>query len=178
MEILYRKASVADAQDVHDIYQYYVDHTAVTFRTVNLNVVEYAEKIGHTAYPFLIAEAEGRAVGFAYAERLRPHDAYLWDVELTIYLHPDAPKRTGMGSRLYENLLKILAEQGFRNAYGVITGSNQSSIEFHERFGFVKVACFPKMGYKHGAWHDVVWMNKTLGDFEGKPEIPEPFRKA
>ncbi len=171
-----RAAVPSDGKAVHDIYQHYVDHSVFTFTTTNPAVEEYERKIAASPYPFLVAEEKGAVAGFAHADRIRPHDAYLWDVELTVYLHPDAPRRGGLGALLYEELLSLLTAQGFLNAYGVITESNEASIRFHQRFGFAKVAFFPNMGYKHGAWHGVVWMHKALGSFQGPPEAPLPFR--
>lgn len=170
-----RFAALADAQALHDIYQYYVDHTTVTFTTDNPPVAYYAEKTASPLYPCLVAEEGGAVLGFAYADRLRSQDAYLWDVELTVYLRPGLPRRGGIGKALYEALLPMLAAQGFRNAYGVITADNAASIAFHQRFGFEEAARFDNMGYKHGAWHGVVWMRKALGTFEGVPEPPAPF---
>ncbi len=177
-----RPAVPEDAQAIHDIYQYYVDHTVATFSTQTASVASYAEHIAHTPYPYLVAvEISGengkeQVVGFAYADRLRPHNAYQWDVELTVYLHPDAPKRSGVGKTLYDQLLPLLASQGFLNAYGIITAANTGSLAFHQRAGFVEVARFPRMGYKHGAWHDVVWMHKALGGFPSQPQPPLPLR--
>ena len=177
MSIQYRAALPRDAAEIHDIYQYYVDHTVATFATVNPDEDEYRHKIESSLYPYWVAIADERVIGFAYAQQLRPKDAYLWDVELTIYLHTDAPKGSGIGSQLYTILLEELTALGFYNAYGVITGSNQGSIRFHQRFGFAELARFPKMGYKHGAWHDVVWMSKTLAPLSETPELPKPFQK-
>lgn len=171
----YRYATVEDAQAVHDIYGYYVEHTAVTFTTQNPDVDSYAEKISKSRYAFWIAEENGEVIGFAYADRIRPHDAYLWDVELTVYLRHGAAAHSGVGSGLYERLLADITQQGFRNAYGVITQSNEASLAFHRKFGFSEVARFENMGYKHGKWHGVIWMHKALGSFDGVPALPTPF---
>ena len=178
MEILYRKAVIWDAEEIREIYQHYVDHTSATFATGKVSREEYEEKIQAASYPFWVAEKNGKILGFAYAAQLRSKEAYIWDVELTIYLHSLAPVRCGIGHDLYERLLAEIEKLGFRNAYGVITEGNLGSLAFHERFGFQEVACFPKMGYKHGAWHDVVWMHKSFGSFEGIPELPIPFQKS
>ena len=177
MEIFYRKAVLKDAEEIREIYQYYIDYTTATFATGKISKREYEDKIKEDHYPFWVAEKEGRIIGFAYAARLRPKEAYIWDVELTIYLHPEAPARKGIGNTLYGHLLEEVENMGFRNAYGVITGSNLNSLAFHEKFGFAEVARFPKMGYKHGTWHDVIWMHKAFGRFEEVPEPPKPFQK-
>ena len=106
---------------------------------------------------------------------MRPHDAYQWDVELTIYLHPHAPRRQGAGRALYAALLGLLARQGFRNAYAVITVPNEASVGLHAAFGFRQIALFERTGYKHGAWRDVMWMLLELGDFPANPQPPLPF---
>ena len=176
MGMIYRRAVLADAEPIREIYQYFIDHSTATFATGQVSCEEYEEKIQNFSYPFWVAEKENQIVGFAYAARLRPKEAYVWDVELTIYLHHEAAKRNGIGCGLYERLLEEVEAFGYRNAYGVITGDNRGSIAFHERFGFSAVACFPKMGYKNGKWHDVVWMHKAFGNFNEIPELPGPVR--
>lgn len=176
MNISFRPASPQDAQAVHDIYQYYVNNTVYTFNTLTPSVETYAAKINHTNYPFLVAMHGVDLIGFAYAEAIRPHDAYQWDVELTIYLHPQAPQKCGIGSGLYKMLLALLSDHGFINAYAVITAGNTGSIRFHESFGFTQTAFFHNMGYKHGSWHDVLWLHKVLGPYTNKPSPPTPFQ--
>ena len=177
MEIIYRHAVPQDAEEIQAIYRYYVENTVVTFRTVNLSVEHYLEQIVHSPYPFWVAVGDGRVLGFAYAGRMRPQEAYLWDVELSIFLHVDAPGRQGIGRALYQKLLDELAELGFNNAHAVITGSNEQSIRFHDGMGFAELVRFPKTGFKHGAWHDMVWMHKLLRPLDDAPELPVPFRK-
>ncbi len=75
-------------------------------------------------YPYLIYEDAGNILGYAYAHRHLERAAYQWNVELTVYLHPDAVSR-GIGRRLYEELLRILTEQGICNAYSLITRPNE-----------------------------------------------------
>ncbi len=176
-EIVLRVATEADAAFVHDVYGYYVENTDVTFSTVNPDVESYREKIRHTleTYPFYICEVDGRPCGFAYGAQIRPHEAYRWDVEGTVYLSPDAPKRTGLGKTLYAGLLDTLRKQGFKTVYGVVTDVNEASLALHRSLGFTQAGLFRNMGYKNGRWHGVVWMQKDIGGFEGKPAEPVPF---
>ena len=68
-----------------------------------------------------------------------------------------------------EACLQLLTAQGYLNACSCITLPNAASEALHRRFGFVRWGVFPRTGYKLGAWHDVLWMGKALGDFAGAP---------
>lgn len=177
MKITIRAATKADAQFVHDVYGYYAEHTTVTFTTVNPSVEAYAEKIAHTLerYPFYILEADGAACGFAYAGQIRPHEAYRWTAEGTVYLSPEAPKRLGLGRVLYQRLLDTLQKQGVQTVFGVITATNEPSLRMHLSMGFEEVGRFRRMGNKNGQWLDVVWMQKTLNVLKDDAASPVPF---
>ena len=178
MDVTIRIATEADAAFVHDVYGYYVYHSNATFSTENPDVDSYRAKIAHTleVYPFYICEVDGVPKGFAYGAQLRPHEAYQWDVEATIYLAPDAPKRKGLATQLYQRLLDTLTQQGFKSVYGVITDVNEASLALHRAMGFTQAGHFSNMGYKNGQWLGVIWMQKTIGSFNDTPRQPIPFR--
>lgn len=179
MERNIRIAGEADAQFVHDVYGHYVYHSEATFSTENPDVESYRNKILHTleTHPFYILEVDGKPCGFAYGGQIRPHEAYRWDVEATIYLAPDAPRRMGLGSYLYAKLLDMLKRQGYKNVYGVITDCNEPSLALHRAMGFAQAGHFQHMGYKNGHWLGVIWMQYDFGGFEGAPQEPVPFVK-
>ena len=172
-----RIATKEDARFVHDVYGHYAEHTNVTFTTVNPPLEAYETKIETTLerYPFIMLEVDGTPCGFAYASQIRPHEAYQWTAEGTIYLSPDAPKRRGLGRLLYQKLLDILQEQGIQTVFGVITATNEPSIRMHLAMGFSEVGRFKRMGNKNGEWLDVVWMQKTLSVLRDNPAPPMPF---
>ena len=177
MNLSIRVATEADARFVHDVYGHFVDHSNATFSTENPSVDAYREKIRHTLerYPFYICEAEGVPCGFAYGAQIRPHEAYQWDVEGTIYLALDAPKRVGIGTRLYQALIDTLQAQGYKTVYGVITDLNEPSLALHRAMGFHEAGHFRNMGYKNGQWLGVVWMQRDIGSFDDNPQPPIPF---
>ncbi len=175
MEIRIRLATEDDAQAVHDIYGAYVPLDYVTFTIDNPSVESYREKIVHTLekYPFLIAEDEsGKVLGYTYGSPLRPHDAYQWNVEWTIVLSPDAPRRQGIASALYEEFAKLLAKQGYMYVYGVLVDNNAASIALHKSLGFTEVGHFENAGFKLGKWRGIIWMVKKIGDTESKIHAP------
>lgn len=170
-----RTATPADAAGLRAIFQHYIEKP-VTF----LYRMPTEEEIAWTVmdvlcrYPYLVAEEEGRLLGYAYAHPLREYVAYGWDAELTIYLAPEATRK-GVGTRLYTALIGLLRLQGVKNVYGCVTTPNPASESLHRKLGFAHVGGFHQTGYKSGKWQDVVWFEKNIAPCEGEPEPVIPF---
>ncbi|MPN27211.1 hypothetical protein SDC9_174639 [bioreactor metagenome] len=79
-----------------------------------------------------------------------------------------------MGSALYRALIEILRLQNFQNLYGIIGIPNDASVALHAKFGFETIGRYHETGYKLGKWHDVVIMEKALGDKSCPPEAVIP----
>jgi len=173
-----RLATPGDAAGILAVYAPYVRDTAISFETIAPSVAEFAARIveiGKT-YPYLAAVSQGEIIGYAYASRHRERDAYRYDVELSIYMKSDYHGK-GIAHQLYNCLFDILAEQGFFNAYAVVTVPNGQSVRFHEKEGFAPIGLYPRTGWKFGQWHDVAWLGKSLrvgepGTIRGIGELP------
>ncbi len=178
MEYKIRVARESDAAACHDIYGAYVGSTNVTFTIENPSVERYRQKIIDTKkkYPFYVAEDEnGRILGYCCGEPLRPHDAYKWNVEWTIVLAPDAPRRAGIATALYRRFSSTLKKQNFQYIYAVIVDTNAPSLGFHKALGFTEAGHFYNVGIKKGTWLGIVWMNKFIGDPSSSPrQVREP----
>ena len=173
-----RVAKKADAEQIQQIYDFYAKNTFVTFSQESPPIEQWEERIDQDGktYPFFVAEdPSGKIVGFTYASKLRPHDAYRWNVELTLYLSADAPKRRGIGYALYKTIEEVLTAQGIKFVWAVITAQNTESIAFHEAMGFTKLAEFSDIGCKGGKWLSVVWLKKQLSELTRNPSDPIPF---
>ena len=157
-------AEAFDAAAVLSIYAPYIRTTAVTFETEVPAVSEFAERIGAISgeFPYLLLFVDSELAGYAYAHRQAERAAFAWNAELSVYLRMDW-RGKGMGRVLYALLIDLLKMQGYVNMYGVITGSNAGSIAMHEKMGFEVVGRHEKTGFKHGQWHDTVWMHKRVG---------------
>ena len=158
-----RIAQQLDSQAIIDIYAPYIEQTAITFTSEIPSpeqVVQAMDDI-QRHYPYLVCEIAGKVVGFAYAYRVRPQEAYRWNAELSVYISPNFHGR-GIATALYTALFQLLKAQGFCNLYAVITIPNEASIALHRHFGFsdcmVQTAC----GYKLGEWRDVLWMEYRI----------------
>ena len=70
----------------------------------------------------------------------------------------------GVGRALLAALLHEAEAAGVRKLLAVIGDSaNQASIGLHAGMGFAHAGVLRSVGWKHGAWRDVVLMEKPLG---------------
>lgn len=166
-----RMADEADAEKLLAIYEPYVRETAITFEYEVPTKEEFKNRIKGTLnkYPYLAAEENGEIYGYAYASAFKERAAYDWAVETSIYV--DREKQgMGIGSGLYRELEALLKRQHILNVNACIAYPNPGSISFHEKFGYKETAHFTMCGYKFGAWYDMIWMEKMLGDHKENPE--------
>ncbi|BDD40671.1 MULTISPECIES: GNAT family N-acetyltransferase [Streptococcus] len=158
-----RSVRPSDVEELVAIYAPYVEETVITFETQVPTATEFADRIEKILekFPYLVAEEEGRILGYAYASTYYPRAAYDWTVELSIYISQKA-RGQGIGNLLYSHLEKELIARGFKNFLACISLPNPASLALHEKMGYKQVAHLKKVGYKFGNWHDVVWLQKSL----------------
>ncbi|SFS03372.1 GNAT family N-acetyltransferase [Sphingomonas jatrophae] len=165
-----RPAILDDAGAIAALYGWYVEHGAVTFEEVPPTPDEMAARIAPPGL-WLVAEADGRLLGYAYAKPFHARAAYRWTCETSIYLAHDA-RGQGVGGRLYAALLERVTAAGFVTAMALITEPNPESTNFHERFGFARVGLARGVGYKQGRWHDVGYWQRDLASRAVPPVEP------
>ena len=94
--------------------------------------------------------------------------AYAWACEVSVYLEMGR-RRTGLGRALYEALFARLVDRGFLTAVAGMTLPNPASEGLHRALGFEPAGTYRKIGWKHGAWHDVAWTQRELAPRAGEP---------
>ncbi|WP_345606987.1 GNAT family N-acetyltransferase [Pseudonocardia adelaidensis] len=171
-----RAATEGDAAACAAIYAPYVTDTAITFELEPPTIEEMAERIAaaERAHAWLVLEDledDGRVVGYAYGGPYKARAAYRWSCEVSIYLEAGR-RRTGGGRQLYEALFARLAERGYRTAVAGMTLPNEASAGLHRALGFEPVGTYRRIGWKHGRWHDVAWMQRTLAEAADPPAEP------
>ncbi|HEV2974928.1 MAG TPA: arsinothricin resistance N-acetyltransferase ArsN1 family B [Solirubrobacteraceae bacterium] len=168
-----REATPADAAACAAIYAPYVTDTAITFETDPPGAEQMAARIATAAerHAWLVLEEDGRVVGYAYGGVFNRRAAYRWSCEVSVYCERGR-RRTGAGRMLYEALLARLAARGYRVAVAGMTLPNDASVGLHRAMGFEPVGTYRRIGYKHGSWHDVAWVQRMLGDGAAASEPP------
>ena len=171
-----RTVQLSDADAILKVYAPFITNTCISFEYVVPSVEEFTQRIASISaeYTYIVLEKDEEIVGYTYAHRYLERVAYSWDVEVTIYLAPKAQGK-GLGVRLYTALEKLMALQNIKNLYSCITGDNVHSIEMHRSMGYELIGTFPKAGFKHNRWLDVVWMAKVIGEKENAPLPLIPF---
>jgi len=168
-----RPASAADAAAIAQIYAPYVRDTVISFEEVPPSADEMAARMADVVrtHPYLVFEAAGEVLGYAYAGPHASRAAYRWSADVSVYVAARA-HRHGVGRELYTVLLDLLRQQGFHAAFAGVTLPNAGSVGLHEALGFSPIGGFPEAGFKHGAWHDVGWWRLALSD---GPPAGEPI---
>jgi L-amino acid N-acyltransferase YncA len=159
-----RAATEADAAALADIYNPYVLGSIVTFEESAITPRDMAARISEAAgvnLPFLVAQAAGVPVGFAYASKWKGRCAYRYSAETTVYVG-SSHWRSGLGKALYTNLLDLLQRSGCHAAIGGIALPNEPSVRLHERLGFTQVAHFREVGFKFDKWIDVGYWQRLF----------------
>lgn len=154
--MIIREAKLDDAEQIAEIYNYYIQNTHHTFETEPLSADVMRKRIEKVSdeYPFLVAEEDGEIYGYAYANQFKLRQAYKFAAEVSIYVKSDTKQR-GIGTMLYEKMFDELEETDIHAIVAGIALPNDGSVRFHEKLGFEKVAHFREIGYKLGRWIDV-----------------------
>ncbi len=112
--------------------------------------------------PYLVAESDGKVVGYTYASSYRARVGYRFVVEDSVYVLHEC-KGQGIGKKLLMALIEECARRGYKQMIGVIGDSgNLGSIKLHEACGFTQAAHFKAIGFKFDRWLDSVQMQRAL----------------
>ncbi len=151
-----RTATIQDAKEICEIYNYYILNSIVTFEEEIVAVSEMNNRIEQITakLPWIVYEESGELLGYAYASEWKSRCAYKHSVESTVYLKPGAMGK-GIGSKLYDELINRLKKIKVHAVIGGIALPNESSIALHEKFGFKKIGQFKEVGFKFEKWIDV-----------------------
>ena len=171
-----RLAAAADAGAIARIYAPYVADSPTSFETDVPDASEIARRIDDALvwHPWLVYEEAQAVGGYAYASKHRVRAAYQWSVEVSVYLDAQHRRRR-IGQALYTSLFRILALQGYVNAYAGITLPNAASVALHESLGFDPIGTYRRIGFKRGAWHDVGWWQLAVARHDDSPQPPRPL---
>lgn len=144
-DVLVRCAVAADVPALEGLWAEFIDHHAEGdeyFRrspeAVGIHGTRLSEDLDRDDHLILIAEYEGKPVGFAIAEVRGASELFLVgsygfvrDLGVT-----RSARRLGVGQRLYARVLEWFVELGVRRAELEVTVTNEAARRFWERQGY------------------------------------------
>jgi phosphinothricin acetyltransferase len=167
-----REAAQQDFGAIAAIYAHHVRTGTASFEIEPPDVSEMMRRwrdVRALRLPYLVAVADARVVGYAYAGPYRPRPAYRFTVEDSVYVAEHARGR-GIGRALLARLIEDAERAGARQMIAVIGDvANEASIRVHAALGFTHIGVLKSVGNKFSRWLDVVLMQRALGPGDGAP---------
>jgi phosphinothricin acetyltransferase len=164
MKIKLRPYQTEDTQAILDIINYNILNSTALY---DYNIRSYEQQKGileekiNKKFPVIVAVEEGKVVGFGMYSEFRFREAYKYTVEHSVYVD-NSHHGQGIGKLLLYELIQLAKQQNLHTMIAVIDAENQSSVEFHEKFGFKTVGIIKESGYKFDRWLHSVFMQLIL----------------
>lgn len=166
MPIAVRDAVAEDLPAIVDLLNVAVDTTTVYSErryTLDDRTAWLAARHAR-GFPVLVAESDGRFVGFGTYGDFRDSIAlpgYRTTVEHSVYVTADH-HGGGVGRALVEALLARARAAGVHVMVGAVDAENEASLRFHARLGFVEVGRMPEIATKWGRWLELVLLQRIV----------------
>ncbi len=158
-----RPARPEDARDIARIHNQGIEERSATFETELRRPEQVATRIAIADQPVMVAERDGRVIGWASVSRENNRCAQAGVGEYTIYIDRSA-RGAGVGVPLLEALVACAAERGYWKLIGRIFATNESSLALARRCGFYDVGVHRRHGRIAGEWMDVLVVERLVGD--------------
>jgi|LakMenEpi03Aug12_release.lakeMendotaPanAssembly.Ray.scaffolds.fasta_scaffold160334_2 L-amino acid N-acyltransferase YncA len=164
LSIAVRPAVGSDIAAIRDIYNYFVSNSTATFATAEETLEErIAWFVAHETnkLPVIVAECDGRVVGWASLSFYHQRCAYRQTVEISFYIDHEYVGR-GIGKQLTQSLIESAREHDFHCVVSLVCSENDASIALLKKFDFETVGVLKEVGKKFDRWLDVTLMQKML----------------
>lgn len=159
-----RDADEADLPGLLAIYNDVIATSTAVFRdepaTLNDRRAWWSAR-REQGYPVVVAVDASGVVGFASLGDFRSWPGYRYTVEHTVHVRGDR-RGQGIGRTLMLDLIDRAAALGKHVMIAGVDADNESSLRFHERLGFERVAHFREVGFKFGRWLDLIFLQRFL----------------
>jgi L-amino acid N-acyltransferase len=162
-----RLATLGDAEQIRQIYNYEVTNTVATFDLVPRSLADQQQWISdrNGAFAAIVAvdpaDEQGDVVAFGSLSPYKERAAYRTSVEDSVYVRRDRGAQ-GIGKLIVTELVRVAAVSGFHAVFARITASSEASIALHRSCGFEMVGVEREVGRKFSKWLDVAIMQALL----------------
>jgi L-amino acid N-acyltransferase YncA len=148
---------------IASIYNDGIAGREATFETDPRHAADFHERIISERHPLLVAEVDGRLVGWAGLAPYSERAAYAGIAECSIYVASDARGR-GVGTELCQRLAREAAGRGLLKLLGKVFPENLACVRMLGRCGFREVGLHQCHGRLDDEWRDVLLVERLLGE--------------
>lgn len=149
--VVLRHAVAADLPAITDIYNEAILTTTATFDTEPKTLDDRRQWFeSHDArHPVLVAEVDGRVVGWACLTRWSDRRAYDDTGETSFYV-ASAFRGQGIGRQLKLAIIEEAKRLGFHTLIARVAEGSGESLHINESVGFTRVGVLKEVGQKFG----------------------------
>ena len=158
--MIIRPAAADDAAQIADFWAPLVAESVATFNSIPKTHDDVAEMIA-TRPCFLVAEDDGRVLGFVTYDQFRGGIGYRHTMEHTIIVDP-AHNGRGAGRALMQAAIEHARAADVHALWAGVSAENVAGVAFHTSLGFQEVTVLEQVGRKFDRWMDLVLMQKRL----------------
>lgn len=151
MALTIRQAALNDAPAITEIYNEAILTTTATFDTETKTVEERTRWLeGHgERHPVLVAEVDGKVVGWASLTPWSDRLAYRDTAETSFYVH-STHRGKGIGRQLKQAIIEEARRIKFHTLIARVAEGSHESLHLNEAFGFEHVGMLKEVGLKFG----------------------------
>jgi phosphinothricin acetyltransferase len=151
-----RDLAPGDWPAVRAIYEDGIRSGVATFETKAPSWEEW-----DAAHPALrlVAELDGRVVGWAALSPYSPRRCYRGVGEVSLYV-AETSRGVGVGRVLLERLVERSEQAGNWTLMAGVFPENETSLRLHRACGFRELGVHRGLGEAGGVWRDVVWLER------------------
>jgi len=161
MEAIVRAASEADLPAIAEIYNQGIRGRTATFETRERSVDDIRGWLGNPQHPVLVAERDGRVLGWISASTYRTRECYAGVAEFSVYV-AETTRGQGIGDALLGEFILACERAGLWKILSRIFPENTASRSLCRRHGFREVGVYEKHGKLEGVWKDTVIVERLI----------------
>lgn len=159
-----RGAVETDIDAIREIYNEVLAHTTAIYNdrpaTREDRVAWWKGRV-EQGYPVMVAEDDGAVTGFASFGDFRSWPGYRFTAEGTVHIRADR-RGQGIGTALLKDIVDRARTAGKHIMIAGVDAENAASLNYLERFGFVRAGYLREVGFKFGRYLDLIFLQYWL----------------
>jgi L-amino acid N-acyltransferase YncA len=161
--IAVRPAIAHDAERICLIYNQGIEDGIATLETEQRTPEERRQWMAARGprHPIVVAEADGRVVGWGSINVFNPRPAYDHVADFSVYVEREWRGR-GVGRALLERLIALARDIGYHKLVLSAFPFNPGDMALYERMGFRTVGIYREQGRLADRWVDTIIMERLL----------------